>query len=874
MPFFAFAQSIKINGKITNTSGEAIANVIVTASPAKNESNILAFGSSNNDGNYSFVINKGPQLDSLWLIVRHISYETIKFKIPSKSTIKDFKLSSKLVELNEVLLKAPEKLVIKGDTITYNVVGIKAQKDYTIEDVISRIPGVTISENGQIRYEDKPISHLYINGVDLLEGRYNIATQGIPADAVKEIDIMKRHNHERINIGRVESDDVSFNLKIKEGLGLVFGSVKGDAGEPLFTGLLEGTPIYLKDKFQNISGVKSNNTGKTLRNIGNSLTTGNLNLLVMKLEETPVIRPTDINGVVLSDKFWLDNNSYAITNDALHKVSDSTLVKWNLNYVNESSRIEKKSASTFFANDTDSSSVENNTDNLLRMQRFQVGLNQEINKRNLYVKNHTVLQYFDHSGEENSILNGNNIIADYANDELKIHNTTFLKTIVSQNNILQSGLLVEYARQSEQLIVDPQVFENVLGNNATNENTRQDIKINKFNIGGYSDYSFTFAKLNWNINQRIQFSTINFESDLNVLPQLNVQNFPLISDYNFNRLASSSKLETKLNVGKWRIKSRLTADFIHLNTAENQSNDFEQKRSFFFLQPFASFRYKINTAWNFGVSYSMENRISDFSELYPAVVLENYNSLVQNPDIINKTTSQLISPFLNYSNIIKSFFFNIKGRLSQRESDVTFINQLNEEGFVFTEVVERPTNLKNASISMNVSKGFLGAFNSSLSYEYNYTENELFFNNEFLNTINNRHGISLNLSFDDGNWYALQYNARLNLGNSELIDRTVNNSNLFQTVDLDFYMSQSTRLNFGLESVRTSTSTNEDINNNTLFNISFFYKPSKKTYFRASLINMFNTSFFTTTNNGANFINTSQFSLRPRQFTIGFTYSL
>jgi hypothetical protein len=35
------------------------------------------------------------------------------------------------------------------------------------------------------------LSVLYINGLDLLEGGYSIATQGIPADAVLEIDVMK-----------------------------------------------------------------------------------------------------------------------------------------------------------------------------------------------------------------------------------------------------------------------------------------------------------------------------------------------------------------------------------------------------------------------------------------------------------------------------------------------------------------------------------------------------------------------------------------------------------------------------------------------------------------------------------------------------------
>jgi hypothetical protein len=40
---------------------------------------------------------------------------------------------------------------------------------------------------------------------------------------------------------------------------LLFGSLKGDAGVPFLTGKLDATPIYFKDKFQNISSGKLNN---------------------------------------------------------------------------------------------------------------------------------------------------------------------------------------------------------------------------------------------------------------------------------------------------------------------------------------------------------------------------------------------------------------------------------------------------------------------------------------------------------------------------------------------------------------------------------------------------------------------------------------
>lgn len=872
MPFFAFSQEIVIKGTIKDLKGFPIPNAIVTVSLSKKADNIIAFHNSNNDGKYNLIFRDKPKIDSLWIVIRHISYETLSNKIPTKSIVKDFKLDEKLEKLDEILLKPPKKIEIKGDTITYNVKGIKAKKDYTIEEVINRIPGVSISENGQIRYQDKPISHLYINGIDLLEGRYSIATQGIPADAVKEIDIMKKHNHERINIGRTESDDVAFNLKIKKGLGLVFGSVKSDIGTPILTGLVEATPVYLKDNFQNIGSFKSNNIGKTLRNISSSLTKDDLNILGLKLTETNILRPPDINGVVLSDQYWLDNNSYALTNDELFKVNDSTLLKWNINYTNEFSKIEKKNLSSFIINN-DSSSVINQTKNQLKEQTLKFGFSQEINKKNLYLKNNTKLGYYDDKGGENSILNGNIINAEYGNYELKLNNTTLLKTLVTNDNILQNGIFVEYNSKSENLFVTPAVFENVFNNNTSNNETLQNVKINEFNIGTFSDYAFNLFNLKWNFNQKVQYSKIYFKSKLKSLPNSDTQDFPFFSDYTYNKFSSVSKIVTKMSLGRFQLKWRLSLDYIDLDNKEKKGDAINQNEAFFFIQPFASVLYKINNKWNFGLSYSEENRISEFKELYPSLVLENYNSLVQNPDVINKTKSQVLSPSFNYSNILKSFFLNLRGRIALRESEVTFVNQLNEDGFITREAIERPNVIKDMSFILNISKGFLGSFNSDLSYTFNYAENEIFFNNEFLNTINKRHNLNLNLNFDNGNWYTLKYQVRFNIGSSILPSNKVDNLNFFQTAELDFYTSSSTRLNFGLESTRSSSSTSNNINNNKLFNVSFFYKLSKKAYLRTSLINIFNESFFTLTNSGVNYVNSLEFSLRPRQFNIGFTYS-
>ena len=873
MPFFGYSQVIEIEGTTFGNNNIPISSCTIVASDSENGSNILAFKNSDASGNYKLILSKEIKLDSIWLIIRHISYETIRLKIPLKSAKQDFQMSLKIQKLDEVLIKKDRVVTIKGDTITYNVNGLKAKKDYTIEEVISRIPGVSISESGQIRYLDKPISHLYINGLDLLEGGYSIATQGIPADAVLEIDVMKKHHHERIDIGRTETDNVSFNLKIKDDVGLLFGSLKGDAGVPFLTGKLDATPIYFKDKFQNISSGKLNNTGKTLRDIGNDLSSGNINVGGLILEETHVIKVPNINGVAISEKYWLNNDSYAITNDALHKVNDSTIVKWNFNYVNELSKIENNLSSTFLSNN-ESSSVINKSRNQLRTVRFNAGVNQEINKRNFYLKNNTSYRFANDAGIERVLINTNYLESNYLKNNFQFSNSTSLKTLIGKKNILQSGLLAQYEQNKEELSVTPPVFETLIGSGNGSGATLQDVSVSKINLAGFAQYDFKLFKSEWNLNQKLKYNNFRFDSNLKQISNSTNQNFPLASNFDYQKVETTTKLNSKINIGKVMFSWGLSADYIKLNSIENNSTSMEISDSFLFIQPSISVKYSFNTKWNFAISYDSNNDISNFSQLYTPLILTSFNALVQNPNFVNTTRINSFASYINYNNILKSFFLSLKGNLNQNKSDATFSNELNSDGFMVTEVIKQPNSLKNYGFTLYVTKGFLGSFKTELTYAYNISKSQLFFNDQFLDAINRRQSIDFGLSWDKGSWFTLDYKAKFNFGTSATTTNEINNSILFQNLNLDIYTTSSTRINFGLDSSRTATSKSDTSDQNTLFNMSFHYKPSKKVNINASLNNVFNTQFFRTTNSYFNFVNVYQFSLRPRQFTIGFNYSL
>ena len=256
------------------------------------------------------------------------------------------------------------------------------------------------------------------------------------------------------------------------------------------------------------------------------------------------------------------------------------------------------------------------------------------------------------------------------------------------------------------------------------------------------------------------------------------------------------------------------------------------------------------------------------------MILTSFNSIVQNPNFVNIVKTNSLAPYINYNNILKSFFLSVRGNFSHNKSNATFSNELNSEGFMVTEVIKQPNSLENYGFTFYLTKGFLGSFKTELTYAYNTIKNQLFFNNQFLDAVNKRQSIDFGLSWDKGSWFTLEYKAKLNFGTAETTGNQINNSILFQNLNLDIYTTKSTRINFGFDSSRAETSERSTIDKNILVNLSLYYKPSKKVNINASLTNIFDTQFFTTTSSYLNIVNVYQFSLRPRQFTLGLTYSL
>ena len=128
-------------------------------------------------------------------------------------------------ELKEVTVSASKvKMVMRGDTIVYNADAFQLANGSMLDALVSRLPGVTIEDGGNITVNGRKISELTINGEDFFQGNPRIALENLPAFTVKEI---KVYEHGAVDSYITESDALEIDKPLRMDVNLkkeyVFG---------------------------------------------------------------------------------------------------------------------------------------------------------------------------------------------------------------------------------------------------------------------------------------------------------------------------------------------------------------------------------------------------------------------------------------------------------------------------------------------------------------------------------------------------------------------------------------------------------------------------------------------------------------------------
>ena len=326
------AQTV-VTGKIVDSNGEAVPSVIVKRYIAGHK--MRGYTCSSSDGSFCIKAEIGDMLEFSMLGFKS---QRIEIECGMKPLI--VKMSDDAIKLKEVTVKS-DKVHEHGDTISYIVGAYANGNDRSIGDVIAKIPGFDVDKStGKISYEGKPISKFYIEGLDMLGGKYGTATNTLPQGEVGSVQVLRNHKPIRVLEDFTFTDDAAVNIKMKSSAkthwvtswkaGGGYGSAHDgyDKGRWLF----EGFGLRLKSDLQTMLTYKTNNTGTDV-----SRESTNLFSLDELMGEQPksFIRLSVPTASGLSRERSLLNRSHAFTANVMKRISEDSQINFQLVYNNE-----------------------------------------------------------------------------------------------------------------------------------------------------------------------------------------------------------------------------------------------------------------------------------------------------------------------------------------------------------------------------------------------------------------------------------------------------------------------------------------------------------------------------------------------------------
>jgi hypothetical protein len=226
------AQSIKVRGFIKDSIGSPLelATVIATVQAT---GEIESYGITNHLGRFQLDL---PKNNSYILRASFLSFETKEqiLVVPedAENMEVDFVLKAQASELDDVELVYEMPVTIKGDTITYNADSFTNGDERKLGEVLNKLPGVEVNEEGEIEVEGKAVSKVMVEGKDFFDGDSKLATKNIPADAVDKVEVLRNYNEvdQMRSLGN-DRDNIAINIKLKEGKkNFWFGEVTAGVG--------------------------------------------------------------------------------------------------------------------------------------------------------------------------------------------------------------------------------------------------------------------------------------------------------------------------------------------------------------------------------------------------------------------------------------------------------------------------------------------------------------------------------------------------------------------------------------------------------------------------------------------------------------------
>ena len=623
---------VNVTGKVIDKeSNEPLvgASVIVKGADGK----IKKFASSKADGGFSITM---PSVIGCRLEVTMMSFAKQSISLDSVSFPLTVYMEPGTTLLKEVTVKA-DRIREQGDTITYNVGSFAQQQDRSIGDVLRRMPGIDVANNGKIQYQGEDINKFYIEGSDLLGGKYGIATNGISHEDVGAVEVMENHQPMQVLSGISFSDKAAINLKLKNKAKATW-TLHGDAGGG-YSWQPEGAvwdgelfAMAVMPGFQNITTLRTNNTGENLSSSSTDF--------FADRRQTGLSRyvGVDLPGVPsLSDRRTLFNRSFLVSTNSLWKFGRGEF-KANIDYSFNRVTADASNITTYFLDDGNHIITENRS-GTEHSHSLSGKFIYELNRKTAFINNtlQTSIDWDDVSLATTGSIpscQSANLPDYYVSNRFKMIQRFKGKHLVT----FQSVNEWESLPQTLNLDMNSQQFHQHIADHA-------------FFTHESAAYAFNIKGVTLSLEGGIKGYLRSMDSQLPELPEELPGLTENVVNTNYLTVYATSKFEYW--VRRVNLSLNLPVSYAHYSFDKAIANHDEV-----YFSPSLSFNWKPNNRFSGTLRGGLGHSPMNLNLIHPGLIMTNYRTLKSGVDDFYNSSSQNVSASFSYKHTRRGLFAN------------------------------------------------------------------------------------------------------------------------------------------------------------------------------------------------------------------------
>ncbi|MCC5915811.1 MAG: outer membrane beta-barrel protein [Cryomorphaceae bacterium] len=218
--FYSKAQTTTLTGVIIDSNLVAPLEMVSVAILDPADSSLVYFGITNKSGTFKI---EGVHFGNYIFQASFMGYSTIFKQISvSESGVQPplnrVEMVMQTNVLSEIIIQGERiPIMINKDTVAYDASAFNVGADETVEDLLKRLPGIEVDPDGRVTAQGEEVKKVLVDGKEFFGGNVQLATQNLPADAIKKVKVYDRQSEDAMFTGVDDGKrDKTIDLELKE----------------------------------------------------------------------------------------------------------------------------------------------------------------------------------------------------------------------------------------------------------------------------------------------------------------------------------------------------------------------------------------------------------------------------------------------------------------------------------------------------------------------------------------------------------------------------------------------------------------------------------------------------------------------------------